>query len=82
MRKKESLKGVSLMKTSMPEPGLCEMSARKKDDALLDYTPFLMDGLVSLTDGPGLRKPVKILRDTGAALLFWSMFYPYLRNPP
>ncbi|KAL1261229.1 hypothetical protein QQF64_009056 [Cirrhinus molitorella] len=34
------------------------------------YVPFIMDGFVSLVGDANLRKPVRILRDTGAAQSF------------
>jgi len=72
LKKKNNVpKPVGLLMTSSSQvEGLQSLASDAdmwKDEG---YVPFMMDGFVSLAGKDDLRKPVKILRDTGAAQSF------------
>lgn len=39
----------------------------EKENLREDYTPFLMEGVVSICSDPSVQQPITVLRDTGAA---------------
>ncbi len=72
LKKKNSVpKPVGLLMTSSPQLEGLELLASQADMCEEQgYVPFMMDGFVSLVGNASSRKPVRALRDTGAAQSF------------
>ncbi len=72
LKKKNSVpKPVGLLMTSSPQLEGLELLASQADMCEEQgYVPFMMDGFVSLVGNANSRKPVRALRDTGAAQSF------------
>ncbi len=72
LKKKNSVpKPVGLLMTSSPQLEGLELLASQADTCEEQgYVPFMMDGFVSLVGNANSRKPVRALRDTGAAQSF------------
>lgn len=66
--KRKNAKPTGLVSTAIPSSALqTNLSQPRVENVMDDYTPFFIDGWVSLTADSETRVPVKVLRDTGAA---------------